>query len=75
MPAVDGFDGIVEFRIPGHQETHGLWRFQMDPFEQLNAAAARHFLVGENNVDAAFVKDFFRGVAGVGGGDVVKRRQ
>ena len=45
------------------------------PLQQFDAGSFRHFLIGENNIDAALLEHQFGGGTGIGGRHVVIRRQ
>ena len=67
LAAIDGFDGIFQLGKAGHEQANGPRRFFPDPFEQLNAAHNRHFLVGQNEINALLSEDLLRGFSGISG--------
>ena len=73
FPAVNGLDGIVEVREAGHQKAYRLRPALADPFQDLHAAHARHFLVHQDEIDAALGKNVLRRGARVRGEHVKLR--
>src|SRR2546425_9478449 len=57
LAAVDGLDRILQFREAGHEQANRPGGDLADPLEQLNAAHAGHFLIGEDKIDGLLGKD------------------
>ena len=75
LAAIDGFDGVFQLRKAGHEQANRLRVILTNPFQELNAAHARHFLVGEDEVDAMLLEDLLRSLTAIGGVDLEIRSQ
>ena len=56
VAAVDRLHRVFQFGVAGHQQANGLRVVLPNPFEEVDAGALRHALVGQDEVDGAAAK-------------------
>jgi hypothetical protein len=75
LAAIDGVDGFFKFREARHHEPDRAWRIGLHPLQKLNAADARHFLIGKDDINFAFFEMLLRTICAVRGEDIELGRQ